>query len=152
MRKVFVFAAFCLVATLGLMVSSCGKEEEPLTPVVDDTTADTIPVTPENTPTIIGVWHMIEATQDVQGNVVDMINFYGENFCLTFMEDGTLITSDGINDAQMQWTLEGNQLGFIQAPGAPAVMYELRELTDERLVIVNGVGTGIETTMIFERK
>lgn len=151
MKKKLGFAVVCMAALMGLMVVSCNKEED-TTPIVNDTTpTDTIPENPDPEPTILGKWKLDIAIQNVSGNEIDITNFYGTEFFLTFMEDGTLITSDGINEVPMQWTLEGEDLGFIQVPGADPVMYKLQVLEDEKLVIANGVGTDIVTTMTLHR-
>lgn len=152
MKKKFSFAAVCLLALMAMIAVSCHKEDD-YTPVTNDTTVanDTVPDTPEPTPSILGKWKLDSAIQNVSGNEIDITNFYGYEFFLTFLEDGTLITSDGINDVEMQWTLDGDQLGFIQVPGAAPVMYLVEVLDTERLVIVNGAGSDYVTTMTLHR-
>lgn len=151
MKKILGFAILCFVATMGLMTASCQKEEA-IEPIVTDSNNDTTPDTPpEPVYTIIGHWELDAAIQEVGENQIDITPFYGEHFYLTFEEDGTLITSDGMNNVEMTWTLDGDQLGFIQVPGADPVMYTVTELTAETLVIVNGIGTGYVTTMNLHR-
>lgn len=151
MKKTFSIAMLCLAVVLGISMVSCGKEN--VEPIVNDTTnTDTLPgEDPEPVYSIIGHWELLSAIQDVSGNEIDITPFYGEHFYLTFMEDGTLLTSDGINEVPMSWTLEGDQLAFISAPGADPVMYTVVELTENSLVIENGTGTGYVTTMTLKR-
>lgn len=148
-KHTFSFALFIMMS-LGLMLSSCEKEPG-LTPNSE------IPTKPNSSEpdmyfSIIGHWRLDKATQLANGNEVDMTNFYTQNFQLIFLEDGTLITSDGINESEMQWTLDGDQLSFIQAPGIDPVMYIVRVLTDTSLSIENGTGTEYITTMDFHRE
>ncbi|MCQ2274975.1 MAG: hypothetical protein MJZ86_09310 [Bacteroidales bacterium] len=150
MKKIFSIAMLCLAVAVGVSMVSCGKEK--VEPIVNDTTTDTLPgENPDPVYSIIGQWELLSAIQDVTGNPVDITPFYGEHFYLTFMEDGTLLTSDGTNEVPMQWTLEGDQLAFISAPGAAPVMYTVVELTENSLVIENGTGTGYVTTMTLKR-
>lgn len=150
MRKRFTFVSLCFVALMGLMVASCGKEDV-ITPDTNDSTPvnDTIPEEP--TYTIIGSWALDEAFQDVSGNIIDVTPFYGLSFQLTFEEGGRLLVSDGNNVSEMQWTLDGDQLAFIQAPGVDPVVYHMTVLDAEKLTIVNGEGTGYVTTMNLHR-
>lgn len=153
MKKQLSFAVFCFVALMGLMLVSCNKEDV-VVPDPNDTTGttDSVPEIPEEPEyTILGTWALTDAIQDVSGNQIDVTPFYGENFQLTFEEDGTLILSDGNNVSTMSWTLDGDQLGFIQVPGADPVMYRVATLDAENLVIINGEGTGYVTTMNLKR-
>lgn len=150
MKKIF----YCLLACMFLMFGSCQKEA-----IVDDNTNVTDTATNDDntggeedlTASILGHWKLDSAIQDADGNEIDITNFYGLEFHLYFQEDGTLITSDGNNEVPMQWTLDGNQLGFIQVPGADPVMYLIRELTETQLVIENGTGTNYVTVMTLHR-
>lgn len=112
---------------------------------------DDNPTEGPNQTSIIGRWSLDKATQSANGNDVDISNFYGEHFFLTFLEDGTLITSDGNNEATMQWALDGENLDFIQAPGLTPVRYLITLLTNTKPTIVNGSGTDYVTTMEFSR-
>lgn len=150
MKKLLCFALLCLAATMGMMVASCQKEDV-VTPSVTDST-DTTPDVPEPTFTIIGHWGLDQAVQYVGENEIDITPFYGEGFQLTFSEDGTLLVSDSLNnETEMTWTLDGDQLGFIQAPGLDPVMYTVIELTADKLVLENGTGTDYVTVMTLHR-
>lgn len=150
MRRQLSFAILCFVALMGLSLAACHKDDV-VVPEPNDTTnvTDTIPEEP--TYSIIGTWKLDSATQDVSGNLIDITPFYGEEFYLTFREDGELITSDGTNEVSMDWVMEGDQVGFIQAPGLDPVMYTVATLTADSLVLVNGEGTGYVTTMNLHR-
>ncbi len=152
MKKSFLKFAVCFAALAVLALASCKKENEPVVTPPADTTHQHEDPTPDPA-LILGTWKMDKATQYVGQNPdgVDLAPMYGENFCLTFLEDGTLVTSDGINESRMQWTLEDSQLAFIQATGIDPVMYLLKELTETRLVIENGTGTEYVTVMEFDR-
>lgn len=152
MKKTHIVFVACFFAIFALMMESCHKDDPTIVPIVD-TTADTnTGDTDDSDVSIVGQWELTVATQYVSGNPIDVTPFYGEHFYLTFEEDGTLITSDGINEVAMQWTLNGSQLAFIQAPGLDPVMYEVTTLTQENLVIVNGKGTDYVTVMELVRK
>lgn len=134
MKKTAQILLLSLVASMSLMFGSC-KDPNP---------------EPEQI-SIIGSWVMDKAIQIAEGNEVDLTNMYGEGFTLTFQENGVLITTNSLSTAEMQWTLDGDLLAFIQTPGAPAVNYIVRELTEENLTIENGTGTDYVTTMYFHR-
>lgn len=143
----------CLMAMSSMLCFSCGKDPEPQIPDTDTIVTDE-PQDPDQPQeaSIIGHWRMVKVTQHVGDNDVDLTPMYGENFQLTFCEDGTLITSDGVNDVTMQWTQDGLNIAFIQAPGAAPVMYLLIALTEEDLVIENGAGSDVVTDMEFKRE
>ena len=138
MKKIFSLLLLVSLMALTPCFVSCGDDNPSDTPTAEE-------------PSILGRWSLDKATQLANGNEVDVTNFYGTNFCLTFLEDGTLITSDGINDVPMHWELDGVNLNFIQAPGMPPVAYIVQLLTDTQLTIVNGTGTDYVTTMEFSR-
>lgn len=148
MKKFF----FCLVASLFVAFAACEKTPEG-TPEGNDSIPGGIenPDGPAITASILGHWQLDQAIQNANGNDVDITNFYGIEFPLYFEEDGTLITSDGINQNPMQWTMDGDQLGFIQVPGSPAVMYTIKRLSDTQLIIENGTGTDYVTVMTLHR-
>ncbi|MCQ2280582.1 MAG: hypothetical protein MJZ49_07260 [Bacteroidales bacterium] len=142
MKKFTLFFAFSILLSCGLLFSSCEKEPTPETEITSEE--------PVEEPTILGHWRMDKATQLAYGNEIDITNFYTQDFQLTFLEDGTLITSNGMQETAMQWTLEGDQLSFIQAPEMDPVIYTVRELTLQNLSIVNG--TDFVTTMEFHKE
>lgn len=136
MKKNTFSLLLCLFLCLGMTLVSCDKPE---------------PEEPDVTYSIIGHWKLDNAFQETPYNHVDMTNMYGQNFQLIFKEDSTLITTDGINETEMQWTLNGDQLGFIQAAGMAPVMYTVLKLTKDSLSIENGSGTDYVTTMNLHR-
>lgn len=135
MRKQIFRLMLCLVAAGAMMMSSCKKEEGN-----DDQKSS-----------IIGHWKIDHATQYVSGNEIDYTPFLGQNFQLIFKEDGTLITTDGTNDNPMQYVMEGDRVGFIQAPGLDPVWYDILTLTEKELTIESGAGTEYVTDMYFNR-
>lgn len=139
---------YCLMASMFLMIGSCQKD-----PVTNNDNNNTEAGGGEHntTASILGHWKLDSAIQNAGGNDIDITNFYGVEFHLIFEEDGTLITTDGINENPMQWSLEGDQLAFIQVPGADPVMYLVKVLTDTQLVIENGTGTEYVTVMTLHR-
>ncbi len=153
----------CLLAVLSFALVSCDKPEPdpepdqptPVEPIPDDPDIPDNPVSEDTTSAystmLLGKWVLERATQDVSGNVVDITNFYGSYFSLLFEEDGTLITANGIEDATMQWTLDGDQLGFIQLPGMDPVMYTIKKITEDELDIENGAGTEYVTLLELNR-
>lgn len=142
MRKIALLFALSLLLCGGLLLSSCEKEPTPETKIPSEEQVEE--------PSILGHWRLDKATQWSNGNESDITNFYTQNFQLTFLEDGTLITSNGIHETPMQWTLEGDQLSFIQSPEMEPVVYTVRLLTMQNLAIENG--TDIVTTMEFHRE
>lgn len=155
MKKRLCNYLFILLAFVGLTFSACDHNnstdpnegtntEEPNTdnPNTDD---------PATTYSILGTWKLDLATQYTPTNDIDMTNFYGTNFRLIFQDGGILIVNDGINSTNMQWTLEGDQLAFIQAPGMAPVMYTVKQLNETNLVIENGTGTDYVTVMELHR-
>lgn len=150
MKKYAFLVILSIFMGCGLLFSSCEKEPDP-TPN-PEIPADSNTDDPIVNVSIIGHWRLDKATQIANGNESDQTNFYSQNFQLTFLEDGTLITSDGHNETAMQWTLEGDQLGFIQAPDAAPVMYMVKVLTEQNLMIENGTGSNCVTTMEFHRE
>lgn len=146
MRKIALLFALSLLLCGGLLLSSCEKEPSPEI----ETPSEPTPGEPADEPSILGHWRMDKATQLAYGNEIDITNFYTQNFQLTFLEDGTLITSNGIHETPMQWTLEGDQLSFIQSPEMGPVVYTVRLLTMQNLTIENG--TDIVTTMEFHKE
>lgn len=140
---------FILLAFFGLTLVSCDPTP---TPEPDPTPTDDPQVEePTADPTILGAWLMDKATQYTPFNEVDMTNFYGTTFSLTFEEGGRLIVDNGIDVTDMQWTLEGDQLAFISAPDIAPVMYLVKTISDTSLVIENGTGTDYVTVMEFHR-
>lgn len=151
MKKNSLPLLLCLLMGLCMAFVSCEKPEpdpepvpvpEPEQPVIDDPVVEY---------SIIGNWKMVSAIQITPNNQADITNMYGTNFQLIFEEDGTLITTDGINSAEMRWMLNDNQLAFIQAEGAEPVLYTLLSLTSDSLSIENGTGTDVVTIMNFVR-
>lgn len=138
--------ALSLLLCGGLLLSSCEKESSPEI----ETPSEPTPGEPADEPSILGHWRLDKATQWSNGNESDITNFYTQNFQLTFLEDGTLVTSDGNHETPMQWTLEGDQLSFIQAPGMAPVVYTVQVLTIQNLAIENG--TDIVTSMEFHKE
>ena len=139
--------SFLLCLLMGLCVAfvSCEKPEpDPEQPGTED------PIVEDAS--IIGCWKLDNAVQVSPTNTMDLTNIYGENFYLTFMENGTLLVEDRYNQTQMQWTLDGDQLAFIQAEDEAPVMYTVKTLTIDSLSIVNGAGTDYVTTMNFVRE
>lgn len=128
------------------------EDPDPIDPITPEEPTPDDPVSEDTVETysILGHWIMEKATQNSNGNEIDMSNFY-VNFQLIFEEDGTLITTDDINQSEMAWTLEGDQLGFIQVPGAEPVMYTIKKLTADELDIENGTGSNVVTLMEFKR-
>lgn len=151
MKKSSLPLLLCLLLGLSLSFVACEKPEPDPTPVPDPEPEQPVIDDPVEEVSIIGRWKMVYAFQVYSNNQTDMTNFYGTNFQLIFEENGNLITTDGLNEAQMQWTLDGDQLGFIQAEGMTPVMYTVRNLTQDSLSIENGTGTPIVTTMNFVR-
>lgn len=139
---------YCLLACMFLMFSSCQKD--PVTPN-DNNNTETGGEEPAITASILGHWKLDSAIQNANGNDIDITNFYGIEFHLIFEEDGTLITTDGINENPMQWSLDGDQLAFIQAPGLAPVMYLVKTLSETQLIIENGAGTDYVTVMTLHR-
>ena len=155
MNKLFLKFAVCFAAVALLALASCKKENDPVVTPPSDTVSQNDDGDDPEEPSILGKWEMDKTTQyQYYGSdtmVIDQTNMYGEHFYLEFREDGSLITSDGINESQMWWELDGTDLAFIQVVGAAPTMYVLLELTQERLVIENGAGSNIETVMEFDR-
>lgn len=141
MKRYLKTLAICFVATFGIMFSSCDKEPE--NNGNDDNNG-------QQTASIIGNWLADRVIQNPGEHQVDMTNWYS-NFQLTFEEDGTLIVNDGINETAMQWTLDGDNLAFIQAPGVDPVTYIVQELTQTKLVMVHGTGTDYVTVWELHR-
>lgn len=141
---------YCLMACMFLVFGSCQKD-----PIETNTNTNNSSETggedSDITASILGHWQLDEAIQTANGTDIDITNFYGIEFHLYFEEDGTLITSDGINQNPMQWSLDGDQLAFIQVPGADPVMYLVKTLTDTQLIIENGTGTDYVTVMTLHR-
>lgn len=137
---------YCLMACMFLMLGSCQKD-----PVNNNDNTENGGEEPNITASILGHWKLDSAIQTVGGNDIDITNFYGVEFHLIFEEDGTLITTDGINENPMQWALEGDQLAFIQAPGLDPVMYLVKKLNKTQLIIENGTGTEYVTVMTLHR-
>lgn len=135
---------------MGLSMISCGKEDN-TTPIVNDTTNNNDTIVPEQ-PSILGTWGLVCATQYTPYNTIDYTNIYGTDFTLIFEEDGTLITTNGTSTTNMAWELEGDKLGFIQAPGLDPVMYTINALTADSLAIEHGTGTDYVTVMELRRK
>lgn len=147
MKKNLLAYLFSLMACVCMLLASCDKPEPIVPGPGDEEGQDTTVVTYS----ILGHWALDSAMQNVGGNNIDVTAFYGTNFQLTFEEDGTLITSDGINEVPMQWNKEGDQVGFIQAPGMDPVMYTVKELSAEKLIMENGAGTDYVTTLYMHR-
>lgn len=156
MKKSTFSLLLCLLMGMTMAFISCEKPEpepdpipvpEPVQPTNDD--PDPEPVVEYS---ILGHWKMVSAFQVTPNNQADITNMYGTNFQLIFEEDGTLITTDGIHSVEMRWTLNGNQLAFIQAEGMEPVLYTVLNLTSDSLSIENGTGTDIVTTMDFIRQ
>lgn len=154
MKKNLFTYLFCLLACTCMTLASCDKPE-PIVPGPGEEEQegeggqggqDTVA-----TYSILGHWNLDYSTQQAGDNFFDNTAFYGNNFQLTFEEDGTLIVADAYNTTDMQWTLDGDQLAFIQAPGADPVMYTVKKLTADSLDIENGTGTDYITTMHFLR-
>ena len=151
MKKYAFITILSLFMGSAFLFSSCEKEplpdaETPTEEISDESDTDDS----DETFSILGHWRMVQATQVVSGNVIDITNFYTQDFQLIFEEDGTLITTNGVSETPMQWTMEGDQLSFIQATGMEPVIYTVRTLTAQNLVIENG--TDIVTTMEFQRE
>lgn len=148
MKKTLYLLLIGLVTFAGFTMLSCDHNNgtEPETPIVDPD--------PEPEASILGLWYLENATQYVgeNSNPVNMTPMYGENFSLNFLEDGTLIASQAGNQATMEWTLDGENLAFIQAPGMDPVMYIVRSLSLDKLVIENGTGTDYVTVMELIRE
>lgn len=149
MKKILYMMA-CLVAALCLV--ACGHNEP--TPEDNPNQGDNGDVTPTDYATaIIGHWVLESATQ-VNGsdNPVDMTPMYGGSaFQLTFQEGGVLLCDNGVEQAEMAYTIEDNHVYFIQAPGANPVDYRIDECSETTLVIVNGYDSDIVTTMTLKR-
>lgn len=150
MKKIIFSFLLCLLFGLCVALVSCEKPEpdpvqpeQPEQPVIDD---------PVEEVSIIGHWKLYSAMQVTPLNQSDATNFYGTNFQVIFEEDGTLITTNGVNSTQMQWALDGDQLSFIQAEGMDPVLYSVLKLTADTLSIENGAGTDFVTTMNFIRQ
>ena len=144
MKKSRKTILFCLLACLVTVVVSCHKPDP----------AD--PVDPVAPVSIVGQWKLYNASQlvtypDGTTQDVDMMNIYGQNFRLIFEENGTLVTINEYESAEMQWTLNGDTLGFIQSPGLDPVMYLVNKLVSDTLVIEHGTGTNNVTLMEFYR-
>lgn len=131
----------CFVASMSLIFAACEKPEDPNG---NDPGQPTMA-------SILGTWEADKVVQNPETeHPVDMTTWY-QNFQLTFLEDGTLITSDGINESTMAWTLDGDQLAFIQVPGAQPVMYIVRTLTETNLVMETGTGSDYVTVWEMHR-
>lgn len=142
MKKTFLILMLSLVAAGALMMTSCKKEDQ-----TNNNGNQT-----EGEATIIGHWRLDHAIQKDEYNEVDYgMILGGEKFQLTFKEDGTLITSNGTYDSEMQYEYDGDHVSFIQVPGQPGIVYDILELTPTKLTLQNGeIATG-QTTMWFVR-
>lgn len=148
MKKFTLLFSFILLLGCVFLFSSC--EKEPIPTPESEISSDSDSEEPVEEPSILGHWRMDKATQWANGNESDITNFYTQNFQLTFLDDGTLITYNGIHETSMRWLLEGDQLSFIQAPGMDPVLYTVRVLTAQNLSIENG--TDVVTTMEFHKE
>lgn len=103
---------------------------------------------------ILGTFRLESAMQDNgSSNPVDMTPMYGgSDFVLTFKENGVLICANSIEDAQMEYVLDGENLDFIQAPGADPVRYKIDRCDDAKLVIIHGIDTDYITTLTLKRE
>lgn len=155
MKSKILKLALCLTASMLMTFAACQKEE----PAIADTTTDTVGQGQEGgqegggndtiQASIIGKWMLIKATQYIPGNEVDMTPIYGEYCYITFEEGGNLIYENNLSSTNMEWTLEGDQLAFIQASNP--TMYVVKTLTDTDLVIEHGAGTENVTVMELQR-
>ncbi len=145
MKKI-LYTMMCLVAVLCL-VACKNKPNEPEKPGEGNEGEKSY------AELIIGTWTLESALQDNGGDEpVDLTPMYGgSDFVLTFQEGGVLITSNGIEDAQMEYTIDGNKVNFIQAPGADPVEYLIEQCDETTLVIVHGSGSDYVTTMTLKR-
>lgn len=131
MKKNIKTLIFCLVAILGLTMVSCSKENS-------SNNGDSS----QYKELIIGHWRLDAATQHTEEYDSDYSPVLGgTEFQLTFKEGGKLILFQLGNTAEMEYTLEGDQLGFIQAPGVSPVMYTITLLNQTNLTIKNGDDT-----------
>lgn len=146
MKKRLCNYLYILLAFLGLTLAACDHNNGGEGSNDDPNTEE-----PTNQASIIGNWLLDKATQYNSVNEVDMTNFYGEHFHLIFKEDGILVVDDEINTSSMHWTLDGDQLAFIQAPGVDPVMYTVKQLDETNLVIESGTGTEYVTVMELHR-
>lgn len=132
----------CLVAAGAMMFSSCKKEDEPDNNYPNDNTEATI----------IGHWLIDNATQQDAYNLVDYTPILGHEFQLIFHEDGSLLTTNGTHESEMQYVMDGNEkVGFVQAPGLEPQWYNILELTNKKLTLQNGEIENGQTTMYFNR-
>ncbi|MCQ2326519.1 MAG: hypothetical protein MJZ71_03050 [Bacteroidales bacterium] len=160
MKKVLFRFMMCLMAVSALTFVSCNNDDEDEDNRNHGTQTETTSGTETGTTgeeenggeeqgaSLIGTWLLEKATQYYTNGIVsDYTPIYGENFHLRFEEDGTLVTFNDFYESPMQWVREGNNIGFIQAPGANPVMYSIEELTETRLVLENESAEGITTVM-----
>lgn len=150
MKKNLLAYLFSLMACVCMLLASCDKPE-PIVPGPGEEEQEGGGQDTVATYSILGHWNLDYSTQEVSGNLIDNTAFYGVNFQLTFEEDGTLIVADAYNTTEMQWSLDGDQLAFIQAPGMDPVMYTVKELSAEKLIMENGAGTDYVTTLYMHR-
>lgn len=144
MKKTFLTLMLCLVAAGAMMLTSCKKEEN--TPNNNNNNQT------EQEASIIGHWHINNATQQDPYNTVDYTVVLGYEFQLIFQEDGTLITTNGTYDNEMQYVMDGNKrVGFVQSPGMDPLWYNILELSDNKLTLQNGEIADGQTTMYFDR-
>ena len=166
MKRVFFRFMVCLMTISTMVFVSCGDNEDEKhnnrnNGTQTETTSGTETGTTgeeenggegEQHASLIGTWLLEKATQYYTNGIVsDYTPIYGENFHLRFEEDGTLVTFNDFYESPMQWVREGNNIGFIQAPGANPVMYSIEELTETRLVLENESAEGITTVMELVR-
>lgn len=149
MKKI-LYTMACLVAALCFVACGHNEPNEPNKP----NEGDNGNVTPTDYATVIlGHWVLESAYQDNgSANPVDMTPMYGGSaFQLTFQEGGVLLCDNGVEQAEMAYTIEGDIVNFIQAPGADPVPYLIKQCDETTLVIVHGVGSDYETTMTLKR-
>ncbi|MCQ2297539.1 MAG: hypothetical protein MJZ51_02835 [Bacteroidales bacterium] len=144
MKKTFLTLMLSLVAAGALMLSSCKK---------DDLNNNGSSSNNDNTEaTIIGHWLIDNATQQDAYNLVDYTPILGYEFQLIFREDGTLLTTNGVHDSEMQYVMDGDKrVGFVQVAGMEPQWYNIIELTNKTLTLQNGEIETAQTTMYFNR-